>query len=246
MTTVTTRATKGSPLTWDELDTNFNDLAAAVDGKQDSSSKLADIAALAVADGNIIVGDGSTWVAESGATARISLGLAIGTDVQAYNEELAALSGLTSAANKVPMFSGSGTATVLDFKDEDNMASDSATALPSQQSVKAYADAITSAMPTQRVVAWVNFNGTGTPAVRASHNVSSITDHGAWQYTINFTTPLADANYAVSLTCGDTGAIRGVNGPYSDAPTASAFRIITVDAANNPVDVEYISAVFFR
>ena len=44
---------------------------------------LTDIAALAVTDGNIIVGDGSNWVAESGATARTSLGLAIGTDVAA-------------------------------------------------------------------------------------------------------------------------------------------------------------------
>ena len=49
---------------------------------------LADIAGLAVTDGNIIVGDGANWVAESGATARASLGLGIGVAVQAYDSNL--------------------------------------------------------------------------------------------------------------------------------------------------------------
>jgi hypothetical protein len=44
--------------------------------------------------------------------------------------------------------------------------------------------------------AWVNFNGTGTVAIRASFNVSSITDNGAGDYTVNFTTALPDVNYA--------------------------------------------------
>jgi hypothetical protein len=50
--------------------------------------------------------------------------------------------------------------------------------------------------------AWVNFNGTGTVAIRASFNVSSITDNGVGNYTVNFTTAMADANYCVTGSCG--------------------------------------------
>ena len=46
--------------------------------------------------------------------------------------------------------------------------------------------------------AWVNFNGTGTVAIRASGNVSSITDNGTGDYTVNFTTAMPDANYCVT------------------------------------------------
>lgn len=48
--------------------------------------------------------------------------------------------------------------------------------------------------------AWVNFNGTGTVAIRASGNVSSITDSGTGTYTVNFTTNMPDANYSVCAT----------------------------------------------
>ena len=48
--------------------------------------------------------------------------------------------------------------------------------------------------------AWVNFNGTGTVAIRGSGNVSSITDNGTGNYTVNFTTALVDANYAAALS----------------------------------------------
>lgn len=53
--------------------------------------------------------------------------------------------------------------------------------------------------------AWVNFNGTGTVAIRASYNVSSITDNGTGNYTVNFTNALPNANYAISLTAQRSG-----------------------------------------
>jgi hypothetical protein len=51
--------------------------------------------------------------------------------------------------------------------------------------------------------AWVNFNGTGTVAIRASFNVSSITDVTTGTYTVNFTTAMADVNYAVMAGNGN-------------------------------------------
>jgi hypothetical protein len=53
--------------------------------------------------------------------------------------------------------------------------------------------------------AWVNFNGTGTPAIREDGNVTSITDNGTGDYTVNFTTSISDANYAAVCTAGTTG-----------------------------------------
>ena len=48
--------------------------------------------------------------------------------------------------------------------------------------------------------AWVNFNGTGTVASRRAFNVSSITDNGTGDYTVNFTTAMPDANYATVIS----------------------------------------------
>jgi lipocalin len=70
--------------------------------------------------------------------------------------------------------------------------------------------------------AWVNFNGTGTVAIRASGNVSSITDNGTGDYTVNFTAAMSDANYALSGS-GDENA----DSPYVWllSKTASGVRV---------------------
>lgn len=72
------------------------------------------------------------------AAARTTLGLVIGTNVQAQNATLQAIADQTEAANKVQYYTADNTPGLLDFKDEDDMASDSNTAVPSQKSVKAY------------------------------------------------------------------------------------------------------------
>ena len=66
------------------------------------------------------------------------------------------------------------------------------------------------------VRAWVNFNGTGTVAMRASGNVSSITDNGTGQYTVNFATNMPDINYSVSGTGQDT-----ISGSSSNTPSVT-------------------------
>lgn len=71
--------------------------------------------------------------------------------------------------------------------------------------------------------AWVNFNGTGTVAIRASGNVSSITDNGVGDYTVNFTSALADSNFAYLVTGG--GPTASTNMCYTGGTVAtSSFR----------------------
>jgi len=74
-----------------------------LDNKQPLDADLTAIAALANTDGNIIVGNGTAWVAESGATARASLGLTIGTDVQAYSSVLAGTTASFTTADETKL-----------------------------------------------------------------------------------------------------------------------------------------------
>lgn len=86
--------------------------------------------------------------------------------------------------------------------------------------------------------AWVNFDGTGTVTIRASANVSSITDNGIGDYTVNFTTAMPDANYAAVTNAIDKTASR-----VSAYATGSA-RVLTYDAALG--DSSAVSVAVFR
>ena len=100
--------------------------------------------------------------------------------------------------------------------------------------------------------AWVNFNGTGTVAIRASYNVSSITDNGTGKYTVNFTTAMADANYAWSGACegesdmGSSAFGMYVSQLYNTAPTSSALAFATLQDNNTFEDSRFVHVAVFR
>jgi hypothetical protein len=102
--------------------------------------------------------------------------------------------------------------------------------------------------PSYSARAWVNFNGTGTVAIRASGNVSSITDNTTGDYTVNFTTAMPDANYAATFAGGDGFYGSVVTIAFQTAPTTSSMRIRTATNSGSPSDqdIAEISMAFFR
>ena len=96
--------------------------------------------------------------------------------------------------------------------------------------------------------AWVNFNGNGTVAIRASGNVSSITDNGTGRYTVNFTTAMPDANY-----CGAGAAIDNNGDVLSRnrmvnvfSQNASSAYTNSFDTNGNADDVAQINVIIVR
>jgi hypothetical protein len=95
--------------------------------------------------------------------------------------------------------------------------------------------------------AWVNFNGTGTVAIRASYNVSSITDNNTGDYTVNFTSALADANYAINITAKRGSLNEALSGSNSStAPAAGSCRIITGQGSFVLVDGDFVNVAVFK
>jgi hypothetical protein len=104
------------------------------------------------------------------------------------------------------------------------------------------------------IKAWVNFNGTGVVAIRASLNVSSITDDAVGNYTINFTTAIADTNYAVvssSPVAADiTKGNVGLHGGYDTAATLKTTTQVKIGTGpagvRQFVDFEQIDVAIIR
>ena len=98
--------------------------------------------------------------------------------------------------------------------------------------------------------AWVNFDGTGTPAIRASGNVSSITDNGTGNYTVNFTTAMPDVNYCMVNSCSATPSASGRSATASPLSVATyligSIRVICNDTGNATIDPDIVNIAIFR
>ena len=106
---------------------------------------------------------------------------------------------------------------------------------------------------TTNALAWVNFNGTGTVAIRSSYNVSSITDNGTGDYTVNFATALSDANYSsVTNARADTDTSNYNVSTFqqlTSTKTASAYRFRVLQLLNGTstsyIDSSDVNVVVF-
>jgi hypothetical protein len=104
----------------------------------------------------------------------------------------------------------------------------------------------TTLFPEYKCRAWVNFNGTGTVAIRASGNVSSITDVGVGYYTVNFTASMPDANFSACCSGRNQASttLPLVSSAVSFSTTSVNLRFLT--PANADQDSDFVSAAVFR
>lgn len=91
--------------------------------------------------------------------------------------------------------------------------------------------------------AWVNFNGTGTVAIRSSFNVTSITDNGVGTYTVNMTTAMPDANYAPVTNSAAVGSVN-FQTPLAGTITTTTFDLYTSNGTTATDSSIVVAAVF--
>lgn len=100
--------------------------------------------------------------------------------------------------------------------------------------------------------AWVNFFGAGTVSINASYNVSSITDNGVGNYTVNFTTAMPDANYSIAVATGNSASNINANIGHTQgnsARSASSVDIATRSIGGNSqslIDSGDVNVAIFR
>lgn len=96
--------------------------------------------------------------------------------------------------------------------------------------------------------AWVNFNGSGTVAIRAAGNVSSITDNGTGDYTVNFTTAMVDADYAATgnISLDTETSAQAARGAVLRQKTTTSVRAVANASSGVALDWPIFDVQIFR
>jgi hypothetical protein len=219
--------------------------AGAGTGDMLRANNLSDLTSASTARANLGLGTVATQN-----TVPVSMGGTGATDATAARTNL----GLGSLATASSITTTEIAAATLVTASETIASNSNDTTIPTSAAVDAHIPAklnATGSAPLYACRAWVNFNGTGTVAIRASGNVSSITDNGVGDYTINFTTAMPDANYACLVSQSRDG---GTNPPTpvstqnitsTSTKTSSAVRVGT-GGNTGAYDATEISVAIFR
>lgn len=231
MATIITRAGKGSPLTNGEMDQNLINLntdKVDVSGNQTiAGTKTFSSPIVGSITGNADNVAGTVAIVNGG-TGQTTAANAFNALKQAASETA---TGVVELATASEAQSGVDTARVL-----------------TPATLRSGMNASGSA-PVYACRAWVNFNGTGTVAIRASGNVSSITDNGTGDYTVNFMTAMPDANYGAHVVASDSSA---ASCPIAHlkwnavAPSVNSATVRTANDAGISADSTYVCVAIFR
>lgn len=229
-----------------EIDTEFNNIATAVATKADiANPTFTGVPAAPTASAGTNTTQLATTAFVTAAVTAYDTALTVST-AQIENDAVTADKIATGAVGNTELASDA----VTQAKIADN-AVGTAEILDANITPAKLSGAQSGSAPIYGARAWVNFNGTGTTAtnqtIRGSGNVATVYKNGTGDYTVTFTTAMADANYAVLFGGNWTGAGPGYIATWSIvSQTSSTVRVLQTTVNGGNVDEDYASVLIFR